>query len=183
MPLSKPQPRKHLHSREIRCRGYQRDDGLWDIEASLVDTKTYTFDNHDRDHVAAGEPLHDMWIRLTLDDDMTVQKAEAVTDHGPFLICGDITKKFAEIEGLRIGPGWRREVNKRLGGAMGCTHLADLLLGPLAVAALHTVDPGRRMRGQGRETTEKPALLDSCHAFATDSPVVKRRWPEFYKGK
>ena len=39
MPLSTPQERELLHSRDIVLRGYQRADGLYDIEAQLTDTK------------------------------------------------------------------------------------------------------------------------------------------------
>ena len=46
MPLSQAAPRQHIHTREIVCRGYLRDDGLWDIEGSICDVKTYSFDNH-----------------------------------------------------------------------------------------------------------------------------------------
>ena len=41
MPLSQPAPRKLMHNRVIECRGYEREDGLWDIEGHLVDTKPY----------------------------------------------------------------------------------------------------------------------------------------------
>ena len=88
MPLSKPQPRKHLHTRKIQCRGYKRDDGLWDIEGRIVDEKTYSFDNTDRGGVAAGEAVHHMEIRLTLDDDLVIKKAEASTEAAPYGICG-----------------------------------------------------------------------------------------------
>ena len=40
MPLTNPAPRKLMHTRAIDCKGYERADGLWDIEAHLVDTKT-----------------------------------------------------------------------------------------------------------------------------------------------
>ncbi len=39
MPLSPPQPRQHLHTRTIDLAGYYRDDGLWDIEAHIVEKK------------------------------------------------------------------------------------------------------------------------------------------------
>ena len=29
---------------------------------------------------------------------------------------------------------------------------------------------------------ERPRFLGTCHALASDSPVVKERWPEFYTG-
>ena len=30
---------------------------------------------------------------------------------------------------------------------------------------------------------KKPRLLDSCHALASDSPVTKAEWPQFYTGR
>ena len=70
MPLPEPAPREHLHTRQIECRGYRRDDGLWDIEGTLVDTKTYGFFSHARGDVEPGQPVHNMSIRLTIDDDL-----------------------------------------------------------------------------------------------------------------
>ena len=48
MPLSAPVPRQLLHRRIVQCTGYRREDGLWDIEGQLVDTKAYSFPNEDR---------------------------------------------------------------------------------------------------------------------------------------
>ena len=41
MPLSEPTAREPLHRRTIDMVGYRRADGLFDIEAHLIDTKTY----------------------------------------------------------------------------------------------------------------------------------------------
>ena len=95
MPLSPPASRKHLHTRTVTCYGYQRDDGLWDIEGHLVDVKTYGFDNDHRGVVNAGEPVHEMWLRLSIDDDLEIQECEAVTDHAPYAMCPDITWRFS----------------------------------------------------------------------------------------
>jgi hypothetical protein len=183
MPLSPSQPRKHIHTRAVTCRGFQRDDGLWDIEGEIVDTKTYTFANKDRVRVAAGEPIHHMRVRLTLDDDLVVRNAEATTEAGPFNMCGDIASAYGALEGLAIAPGWRKEVLKRLGGVKGCTHVTDLLIGPLAVTAYQTVVPARRHLGTDAAAKKRPPLIDSCHALARTSPVIKRDWPEFYEEK
>src|SRR4051794_6318848 len=53
MPLSQPQDRDLLHSRDIELRGYRRADGLYDIEAKLTDTKSYGSANHDRGYIGA----------------------------------------------------------------------------------------------------------------------------------
>lgn len=182
MPLSQPASRKHLHTRTVVCHGYRRDDGLWDIEGHLVDIKTYDFDNHHRGEVRAGEPVHEMWLRLSIDDDMAIRHAEAATEHAPYAMCPDITPRFALLEGLRIGPGFHREVHKRLGGVKGCTHLVELLR-PLATAAYQTLVAKRRKREADPDApTRRPVFLDTCHAHASDSPEVKRRWPAFYTG-
>lgn len=180
MSLSRPVPRQHLHTREIRCRGFRRDDGLWDIEGALEDTKTYSFANHDRGGIVAGEPVHLMLIRLTVDDDLVVRAIEVATVAGPFSICGDIAPAFAALEGLKLGPGWRRAVRERLGGVHGCTHLVDLLLGPMTTTTLQTVAAARARREGGDGA--RPGLIDSCHALAASGPVVQRQWPAFYTG-
>tara|TARA_B100000427_G_scaffold294569_1_gene273230 strand:- start:1850 stop:2443 length:594 start_codon:yes stop_codon:yes gene_type:complete len=182
MPLSKPAPRKHIHSRDIQCRGYEREDGLWDIEGHLTDIKTYSFENHDRGGIAAGEPIHDMYIRLTLTGDMVVQEAEAVTASSPFSMCGDVTKAFSNLVGLKVGPGWRKNVSQAMGNVHGCTHLRDMLMGPVAVTAFQTIIPARKKRGEPGPGKKSP-LIDTCYAFRSDGPVVKTRWPEFYQGE
>ena len=182
MPLSAPAPRELLHTRTVTCHGYRREDGLWDIEGHLVDVKTYGFDNHHRGRVEAGEPVHEMWLRLSIDDDMTIRAAEAATDHAPYAMCPDITPRFGLLEGLRIGPGFHREVQKRVGGVKGCTHLVELLR-PLATAAFQTLVAKRRKREADADGPPKrPVFLNTCHAHASDSPEVKRRWPAFYTG-
>lgn len=182
MPLSAPAPRKHLHTRTIVCDGYQREDGLWDIEGHLVDVKSYDFDNHHRGTVRAGVPVHEMWLRLTIDDDLNIHGAEAATDHAPYGMCPDITPRFELLKGLRIGAGFHREVQKRVGGVKGCTHLVELLR-PLATTAYQTLVAKRRKSEADPDAPpRRPLFLDTCHAHASDSPEVKRRWPDFYTG-
>ncbi|MBM3541137.1 MAG: DUF2889 domain-containing protein [Alphaproteobacteria bacterium] len=183
MPLSPPAERKYVHRRAIDIRGYERADGLWDIEGHLVDTKTYGFDNRDRGRVEPGAPVHEMWLRITIDTDMMIHAAEASTEYGPYAMCGAITPNYAKLKGIRIGPGWRRQVREVVGGIKGCTHLVELL-GPLATTAYQTIWPAlsKKQKDENRASGKQPAIIGSCHAYATDSPVVKRNWPEHYTG-
>ncbi len=80
MPLSKPDNRKVVHTRKVECFGYIREDGQWDIEGHMTDVKAYDFENSHRGKIPAGQPVHDMWIRLTIDDSLMIQKSEASTD-------------------------------------------------------------------------------------------------------
>src|SRR6185437_12013074 len=186
MPLSPAVPREPVHIRHVECRGWRRADGLWDIEGHLTDVKTYDFENRHRGAVKAGEPVHEMWLRLTLDDGLAIRAVEAVTDRSPFAICPAIAPNFQRLVGLAIRAGFHAEVKERLGGVEGCTHLVELL-GPVATTAFQTVFPWReRERRLNGETTPssgaRPRLLNTCHAFASDGPVVKELWPEAYTG-
>ena len=182
MALSKPAPRKLLHTRTIQCNGYEREDGLFDIEGHMTDVKAYSFGNNRfRGQVSAGEPIHDMWIRITIDDELTIHDAEAITATGPYERCPQINDNYRRLIGLRIGAGWRREIKKRLGGIQGCTHLTELI-GPLATTAFQTTVSKRRQKlEQQVEQNKRPMLLESCHAYARDSEVVKTYWPQFYQ--
>lgn len=193
MPLPPPAARQHYHSRRIECQGYAREDGLWDIEAHMTDTKTYGFDNRWRGEITPGTPIHEMWLRVTLDDHYAVVDVEAVTDQSPFEMCPAITPNFKNLIGLSIGAGWTRKLRERVGGSHGCTHLVELL-GSIATVAFQTISTGRKHRDQAAgshkpgsdfpgQKSERPAILGTCHAWAPDSPVVKEFMPEYYVEK
>ncbi len=180
MPLPAPAPRERMHMRRYDIEGYHRADGLWDIEAHMTDKKTYGFKNQYRGRIQPGEPLHDMWIRLTLDEDLTVRDIEAVTDAGPYGICPEITPNFKRMVGAKVGNGWRRAVNQALGGVEGCTHLREMLVA-MATVAFQTLYPVLAKKKAG--SPGRPGLIDSCHAYSSDGEVVRTTWPAYYTGE
>lgn len=182
MPLSTPEPREPYHVRTIECRGFRRADGLWDIEGRMVDVKTYLFENPVRGRVEPGTHLHDMTVRLTVDEDLMVHAAEACTDASPFRICPEAAPRMSALKGMRIAGGWNVAVRRLLGGAAGCTHLVELL-GPIATTAWQTISAVRRARDDMTSASgERPKKIDSCYAYAADSEVIAQRWPQFYTG-
>lgn len=182
MPLSPAAARQPLHTRRIEMQGYRRDDGLFEFDAHLTDVKSYGFDNDWRGRVEPGDPVHDMWLRLTVAPDFLITAVEARTDASPYQMCPDIAPNFQRLVGLRIGRGWRRDVRARLGGAEGCTHLVELLA-PLATTVFQTIMPTRVDWDDipGAAPPVRPPLLDTCHALGRSSPVVQRIWPAFYE--
>jgi Protein of unknown function (DUF2889) len=179
MPLPPAAARKTVHTRTYDCRGYEREDGLWDIEGHLVDTKSFTWKNRAGRDLPAGEPAHDMWMRLTIDRDGNIHDAVAVTDAGPFSPCGDITPKFAALKGKRIGRGWTKALKDLIGGPHGCTHHWELL-GRIATVAYQTTYGANRSKP--RKAGELPYQFNTCHMYAPDSPETLRAWPDLYTG-
>jgi len=185
MPLSPAVPRRLLHQRIVQCQGYQRDDSWWEIEGWIVDTKTYTLPNEDRGSaIQAGEPLHDMSIRLTVDDQWVIRDVDACTDSAPFGICPAITARYQMLLGVQIGPGWSLKLKELFSGVNGCTHMTELL-GPVATTFFQTVYGQRYEEEDAQPPAERetPPVLNTCHALASNSPVVKRRWPRAYTGR
>ncbi|MBL4819688.1 MAG: DUF2889 domain-containing protein [Gammaproteobacteria bacterium] len=185
MPLPEPSSREHLHTRAITFQGFERADGMWDIEAHMTDVKTHGFKNDWRGAVEAGEPLHEMLLRVTIDDDFVVRNIEAATDNSPFEMCPDIAPNYKALIGINMGPGWRKAIRQVVGGTDGCTHLTELLF-PMATVAFQTIWPRKQQLQQSGSDTgdnkQRPQILGTCHAWAADSPVVKRNAPKFYTG-
>src|SRR5207237_10720635 len=89
-------------SRRVRYEVSKRADGLWDIEAHLLDTKNH--DYHLKTGVRrAGQPIHDMWIRITIDPSFTVLGAEASMDAVPYPGgFDDVTPAYRTLVGLEL---------------------------------------------------------------------------------
>lgn len=71
--------------------GWRREDGLWDIEGRLTDTKDhdYTLGSGVR---KTGESVHDMQIRITIDQHFNVRAAEASSNAVPYPGCESLRK-------------------------------------------------------------------------------------------
>lgn len=185
MSLSTPAPRRHLHTRTIHCEGFQRDDGLWDIEARIIDTKTHKTVEPFRGARDAGAHVHDMELRMTLDRDMVVREIEVSTNHAPYDPCYTVAPAFKSLVGAKVGGGWRRAVNEAVGGTKGCTHLKELLM-PAATVAYQTMGSWPK-EGDGKgevkpvalpgKAAAKPYFLDGCKAWSSDGEVVEKLYP------
>ncbi len=188
MPLSTASKRDLTHTRVVTCHGYKRSDDLWDIDGRIVDTKPYGFANKDRGGwVEAGEALHDMSIRLTVNAQLKVIDAEAVIDESPYNYCKCISSVAKKLVGLQIAPGWTNKSKAAMGNNRGCTHLTELL-GPIATTAIQTLvserikneNKNRKPEENSRDGLKSP-FIDSCHALSANSPVVKQHWPDQYR--
>ena len=192
MGLSTPAPRRHLHTRRIHCEGFQREDGLWDIEAGIIDTKTHSTVEPFRGAREAGAHVHDMQLRLTLDREMVVNDIEVSTNEAPYDPCFTVASAFKGLIGAKIGGGWRRAVNEAVGGIKGCTHLKELLM-PAATVAFQTMGSwpkeGDAKAGEVKpvalpgKASAKPYFLDGCKAWSTEGEVVAKLYPMHHVGK
>ena len=171
--------RRHLHTRIIRIDGYEREDGTFDIEGHLTDVKHFDV-NTAHFSRKAGDPVHDMKLRLTLDAEMNILDAFAVTDGMPYENeCNKITPDYREkLKGQKIAAGFRIFLGSLFRKLKGCAHMTELLgsMAPAAIQALY---------GQGRpkcaDPNKKPFQLDGCHALDTRGAIVAKLYPRWYQ--
>jgi hypothetical protein len=179
--LSPPAKRELRQTRSIICTGYAREDGLWDIEAHMVDTKPYPV-NAPRHGVPkpAGQPLHEMKIRVTIDNEMLIHYAEAATLHAPFDACVVPPTFFPKLKGLSFKKGWKSAVAEIMGGTQGCTHLLELL-GNVATVSYQTVASSDEFFAKIDSGEMRPFYLGSCYTYKESGSVVKHLYPDYYK--
>lgn len=178
MPLSPPaRPRQRVHTRRIEVEGFRRDDGLLELDASLIDVK-------DIDYLIAsglrraGDPIHALRVRVTLDEAFNIVAAEASSDSVPYPGgCDTIGPAYGRLVGLNLVKGFRRAVGEMYSDVQGCSHLTELLFS-LPTAAIQTFASFRR---DNEETSEKPFQLDRCHALESSTETVRRYYPKWYR--
>ncbi|SAL62360.1 DUF2889 domain-containing protein [Caballeronia telluris] len=194
MPLSPPVSRQLRHRRAIRLEAFERDDGLWDIEARLTDEKP-------RDvHLASGVrpnglPIHELWLRITIDRKLTIVDAEASSEWAPYGgQCAESNPAYRSLIGLNLLQNFRRETNRLLRGTAGCTHLTELcaVLPTAAIQAfagevwsIENGNPrGEPLANPNTNSEEQPPFqLGRCHALRFDGPAVGEYYPRWYGHK
>lgn len=178
--------RTRYHTRAFRYECYRRDDGLWDIDAELSDVKDYPYALH-RGMLPPFEPVHRMQIRLTVDDGLTIRGIKATSLNTPFDECHDASEPMQSMVGVTIGAGWRMEIERRIGGVKGCTHLRDLLFNAANAAfqsvSAHALHERLLSRESAFEKIEPPHFLGKCMAWAVDGRVVRDHEPYFFVSK
>ena len=178
-------PKRELKHRRSFCfEVYEREDGLWDVDAQMQDHKTYPIElaNEER---AVGEPVHDMVMRVTFDTSLTIVDVQAKTIAAPYLPqCKQINPDYRNMIGLNVLKGFRAAMKERFADVAGCTHLTELAgtLPTVVIQGIGTELAARERRqalAHGGEH-KKPFQLDKCHALACDGEAVRLYYPTWY---
>jgi len=183
-PENSNKSRRLMHTRSITCEGFLRDDGLWEVEAWLRDTKPFPQSASSfRDELKPGDPVHDIGLRIAIDETMTIHEAQAMMRGTPYPTCIDVEPILARRVGERIGPGWREAVRRKIVRLETCTHLMELL-GPAVTTLYQTMSHGKKPEGRDsledqQNSGKRPFFIGGCHSWRTDGPVVAAMFPQF----
>lgn len=174
--------RREMHLRRIEMRAYARDDGLWDVEAHLRDEKPFRYIDPGRGEQPPHAAVHDIRVRLTLDDERIIRDVLVEMGSMPFGTCHEVKDTLRPLIGERVGRGWR-QILKKIPRNTTCTHVHEVLV-PMATVVHQALPFGRDPDGKVALTpcptlTEKPFFVDDCHSWRADGPVVARFYPQF----
>ena len=196
MPLSPPVSRQLRHRRAIRMEAFEREDGLWDIEACLTDEKPRDFRlaTGVRPH---GLPIHELWLRITIDRTFTIVNAEAASEWAPYAgLCAASNSAYRALIGLNLVQNFRRESSRLLAGTTGCTHITELcaVLPTAAIQAFagevwntekggapgQSSDSSASNASEKAETDKPPFQLGRCNALRFDGEAVRQYYPRWF---
>ena len=168
------------HRRSIDVAVYSRGNGLWEVDAHITDIKTS--DAKVAGGVRpAGVPIHDMLLRLAVDEKFNIVEAGAETRQMPYPgLCDQHGDAYGRLVGLNLLKGFRAAVKERLGGVQGCTHISEMgQLLPTAViqAFVGEVKDAR----ESAHTDRRPFQIDGCHALRADGEAVRTHYPRWYR--
>ena len=169
-----------MHRRAIDVQVFARDDGLFEVEAALSDTKTSDMSLATGVR-KAGLPIHDMRLHLTVDRQLNIHAASSKSEWMPYPgACDQHGDAYARLVGLNLMKSFRQSVKTRLAGTQGCTHLTELCqVLPSAVLqafAGAVIDPHA-----GGANGEAPFQIDRCHALRSDGQTVQTHYPRWYR--
>lgn len=171
--------RTHIHTRQVVFRGFSREDGLWDIEAQMRDTKPMFFDIPGHRSWQPEESIHDMSIRLTVDNELTVKEIAVSMDANPHLDCPLALDPVQKIVGAKLGFGWRKTIEQHLGNIAGCAHIRELLFN-MATAAFQSIPGGL---SANIDPEHPPHHLGKCKAWDFNGQAVLKYYPDFHGWK
>lgn len=173
-------PRRRVHLRRITCEAFVRDDGLIDIEGLLVDTKPEPTRLVNKE-VPAGEPIHQMRVRLTVDPERRIVDARAFSEQQPYPACAEVEAGYRRLVGMRIEPGFTRQVKRLFRGVEGCTHITELLP-PMATTLFQVIwEDGEFAAIKDDPAQRRSSPLGGCHALRLDGHIVKTYFPQHRK--
>ncbi len=125
--------------------------------------------------------VHEMSLSLLIrTSDLVVEDATADMSTFPHAECPLIAPHYAVLRGLSITKGFSRELNERLGGAAGCSHLKEIArnIAPVVIQSMtisrtpHTRPVGTT-HTDGTPTPTGPAV-GSCHVWKEEGVAVRK---------
>ena len=117
--------------------------------------------------------VHDMSLSLVVRvSDLVVVDVSADMSSFPHTECPLITSRFADLIGVSVRRGFSKELNRRLGGVAGCSHLVEIARSIAPVVTQSMLSGRVPVRRDPAEPVRLP--VGSCHLWQPDGVAVRK---------
>lgn len=176
--------REPAHRRTIEVQAFLRADGLWELEAQLRDLKPRDWVLSTGEVRAVGQPIHDLFLRLHVQDDGVIVQSGSMSQwvpHPGYCEFGQDDDPYQALVGLNLLRDFRRQSLQRLVGVRGCTHLTELAQTLPTALIQAQVERRRAAQSDPAREPQRPFQIDRCHALRADGEVVRLHHPRWYR--
>lgn len=170
--------RTAIHSRRIELDSFLREDGLWDLETRLVDTKGYDYTRKDSTLQKAGAPVHDLTAVVTVTEEGVIESASVNYEAAPYSVCSSIESAYRALTGMHLLRNFHGQLKEQFSRTRGCTHMTELLSN---LPTLFVQSIGSRRNARHGSQGKRPFMIDGCHAYSRSSEIVKSYYPQWFK--
>jgi len=172
------QKKERIHSRTITVNSFEIDDSSLLVEGDLVDERFFPSFYYSRNEFLDPGIVHDIRVEMKVSlPALEITEARATMRKIPIEECLGVESCAGKIVGLRIKPGFSRDLKDRLGGTAGCLHMTTLIyhMGAAAVQGMWAALSRKREGGGTRSLDYDPGILkDSCWLWREDGPFYEK---------
>jgi hypothetical protein len=172
------QKKERIHSRIITVHTYEIDDSSLLIEGDLVDERFFPSFYYSRSEFLDPGIIHDIRVEMKVSlPRLEITEARSQMRKIPIQDCLGVESSAEKIVGVRIKPGFSRDLKERLGGTSGCLHMTTLVyhMGAAAVQGMWAWFSRKREGGSTRSLDYDPGILkDSCWLWREDGPFFEK---------
>jgi hypothetical protein len=170
--------KERIHSRTITVNSYEIDDSSLLVEGELVDERFFPSFYYSRNEFLDPGIVHDIRVEMTVRlPGLEISEARAAMRKIPIEECLGVESSAEKVVGLRIKPGFSRDLKERLGGTAGCLHMTTLIyhMGAAAVQGMWASLSRKREGGGTRSLDYDPGILkNSCWLWREDGPFFEK---------
>jgi hypothetical protein len=172
------QNKERIHSRTITVNTYEIDDSSLLIEGDLVDERYFPSFYYSRSEFLDPGIVHDIRVEMKVSlPRLEITEARAQMRKIPIKECLGVESSAEKIVGIRIKPGFSRDLKERMGGTSGCLHMTTLIyhMGAAAVQGMWAWLSRKREGGSTRSLDYDPGILkDSCWLWRENGPFFEK---------
>ena len=171
------QKKERIHSRTITVNSYEIDDSSLLVEGDLLDERFFPSFYFSRNEFLDPGIVHDIRVEMKVSlPRLEITEARAQMRKIPIGECLGVESSAEKIVGLRIKPGFSKDLKERLGGTAGCLHMTTLIyhMGAAAVQGMWASLTRKREGGSTHAMDYDPDILkNSCWLWREKGPFYE----------